>query len=214
MREISPFSIAEMMVEATASYHPDDLAYLFATGLSENVLRDALSAYMHRTLGLDNHQFVGREWKKTDITIHDGAHPLAFIEGKAYLHKDAADPGRLKKNLKSIKRDLEKDIAKSRKALNEILGKDHGAKNFFTVALSTTHIPDDYHIGYGNITYAKYHREWFKKLGTPENVIIAGNKELINLLSAYGTVEHVRLKTGNYSGIPVTVDFFVLDVRD
>ena len=91
-REITAESVCDMMVEALAHVHRDDLAYLFATGKNELYLRDHLAAYMHRNLGLSEEQFIGREWKKHDLTINNGSHPYAIIEGKSYIHYDAANP--------------------------------------------------------------------------------------------------------------------------
>jgi hypothetical protein len=79
-RDITAESVCDMMIEALAHVHRDDLAYLFATGKNELYLRDHLAAYMHRNLGLREEQFVGREWKKHDLTINNGAHPYAIIE--------------------------------------------------------------------------------------------------------------------------------------
>ena len=48
-RDITAESVCDMMVEALAHVHRDDLAYLFATGKNELYLRDHLAAHMHRT---------------------------------------------------------------------------------------------------------------------------------------------------------------------
>jgi len=113
-RDITAESICDMMIEALAHVHRDDLAYLFATGKNELYLRDHLAAYMHRNLGLSEEQFVGREWKKHDLTINNGAHPYAIIEGKSYIHYDAANPMHLEGGKNTIKHDIEDSQARVR----------------------------------------------------------------------------------------------------
>ena len=67
--------ILEMMSSSLERLHPDDIAFLFATGKNELFLRDVFGAYMNRNLVLSDSEFVAREWKKHDLAIIDGHVP-------------------------------------------------------------------------------------------------------------------------------------------
>jgi hypothetical protein len=211
-KEINEITLCEMMLEAGNQIHPDDIAYLFATGKSELFLRDILAAYMSRTLSLDGrNQYIGREWKRHDLIVNDRLHPLAIIEGKSYIHKDAANNVRLLKGEKSIAADLKRDSQKSRKTLRKYLGKaEREGIVIFTTVLFTVDIPEDWDSDYGQVTYSKYHQSYIKKFGGSKNLIEAGNSALGDLLSKYGQVHQVRLNSGLFQGMQVTVDFFAL----
>jgi len=213
-REINEVTVCEMMLEAANQIHPDDIAYLFATGKSELFLRDILASYMSRTLGLDGrHQFIGREWKRHDLIINDGMHPRAIIEGKSYIHKDAANKGRLRKGKKSVLADLKRDSKKSFETLHKYLGHAEDVPVIFTTVLFTVDIPQDWENDYGQVTYSEYHQPYIKKFGSSENLISAGNKALLELFNENGKAHQVRLNSGKYQGMQVTVDFFALRVN-
>jgi hypothetical protein len=213
-REINEVTVCEMMLEASGQLNPDDLAYLFATGKSELFLRDILAANMNRTLGLDGrHQYVGREWKSHDLIVNDGLHIRAIIEGKSYIHKDAANTARLLTGEKSIKNDLKRDTEKSFETLQEYLGDKNGAPVIFTTVLFTVDLPEDFDHSYGHITYSKYHLAYIEKFKGANNLIIAGNLALKELFQKYGKVHQVRLNSGTYQGMQVTADFFAVQVH-
>ena len=83
--KLTAHSICDMMAKAIFRFDPDDLAYLFATGKNELFLRDHLAAFMNKHLGLKGDEFIGREWKKHDLTVNDGHGLHAIIEGKSYI---------------------------------------------------------------------------------------------------------------------------------
>ena len=210
-REITAETVCDMMVEALAHVHRDDLAYLFATGKNELYLRDHLAAYMHRNLGLSEEQFIGREWKKHDLTINNGVHPYAIIEGKSYIHYDAANPKHLEKGKNTIKHDLERDLAKATSTLKRALGKGYDCKRIFTAIIFTVEVAKGHDEALGNITYAQYHRQGGNKFGSYPVLIQEGRKNLRDLMSRYGNVSSVPLNTGKYKGMQVTADFFAVE---
>jgi hypothetical protein len=210
-REITADSVCVMMAVALAHVDADDLAYLFATGKNELYLRDHLAAYMHRNLGLSEEQFIGREWKKHDLTINNGANPYAIIEGKSYIHYDAANPKHLEKGKNTIKHDLERDLAKTVKTFKRALGKKDDRKIIFTAIMFTVEVTKDHDESIGNITYAKYHRQGGNKFGSYPVLIQEGRKNLRELMSRYGKVSSVPLNTGKYKGMQVTADFFAVE---
>ena len=213
-REINEVTICEMMLEASSHLNPDDLAYLFATGKSELFLRDILAAYMNRTLGLDGrHEYVGREWQSHDLIVNNGLHIRAIIEGKSYIHKDAANEARLLDGKKSILNDLKRDTEKSFETLQKYLGDKTGVPVIFTTVLFTVELPEDFDHGYGHVTYSEYHLPYIKKFKGAENLINAGNRALLGLFQKFGKVHQVRLNSGSFQGMQVTVDFFAVQVQ-
>ena len=210
-REITAETVCDMMVEALAHVHRDDLAYLFATGKNELYLRDHLAAYMHRNLGLSEEQFIGREWKKHDLTINNGSHPYAIIEGKSYIHYDAANPMHLEGGKKTIKVDIERDLGKTTSTLRRALTRGYDCKRIFTAVMFTVEIAKGHDEALGNITYAQYHRQGGNKFGSYPVLIQQGRTNLRELMSRYGTVSSVPLNTGKYKGMQVTADFFAVE---
>ena len=210
-REINAESVCVMMATALAHVDPDDLAYLFATGKNELYLRDQLAAYMHRNLGLSEEQFIGREWKKHDLTINNGVNPYAIIEGKSYIHYDAANPKHLERGKNTIKHDIERDLDKTIKTFKRTLGKKGERKIIFTAIIFTVEVAPDHEESIGNITYAKYHRQGGNKFGSYAVLIQEGRKNLRELMSRYGNVSSVPLNTGKYKGMQVTAEFFAVE---
>jgi hypothetical protein len=210
-REITADSVCVMMAVALAHVDPDDLAYLFATGKNELYLRDHLAAYMHRNLELSEEQFIGREWKKHDLTINNGPNPYVIIEGKSYIHYDAANPKHLEKGKNTIKHDLERDLEKAVKTFKRTLGKRDDRKIIFTAIMFTVEVTKDHDETIGNITYAKYHRQGGNKFGSYPVLIEEGRKNLRELMSRYGSVSSVVLNTGKYKGMQVNADFFAVE---
>ena len=211
--EINANSICEMMKKALEHVDPSDLAFLFATGKNELYLRDHLAAYMYKNLGLTGNQFIGREWKKHDLTINDGPNPYAIIEGKSYIHYDAANPTHLEKGKNSIKNDIERDLGKTTHTLRRKLKLGLDCKRIFTAAMFTVAIEPSHDESIGHVTYAKYHRQGGNRFQGYVNLIAEGRKNLQRLLSEYGEVSSTTLPCGSYRNMKVTVDFYVVESR-
>jgi hypothetical protein len=201
-------SILEMMSSSLERLHPDDIAFLFATGKNELFLRDILGSYMNRNLGLSGNEFVAREWKKHDLAIVDGHTPLILIEGKSWIHYDAASKGKLLKGKKSVREAMEIDIKKMRKTLNQF---PH-ARAFITNILFSVEVSEEFPLEFGHLTYGKYHEQGRRKNGTYEKLFSTGVCQLRDLMERYGNVSHSEMLAGIYAGLRVRFDFLVLEL--
>jgi hypothetical protein len=210
LNDFGPTFIAESMNRALSGSSQDDLAYLFATGKNELYLRDLLASHLHNTLDLDDEEFVGREWKKHDLSINNGNHPLVLIEGKSYIHYDAANDMHLEGGKNTIKHDLEKDLAKCELTRSKSKGD---AKIFFTAILFTVEVISPKSFRFKNLTYGQYHRQGIKKFGSLVALRDKGNSNLLNLLSRYGKTASIQLQVGQYRGHSVVADFHVLQIN-
>ena len=123
--------IASLMQQAFAQVDPKSLAYLYATGKSELYARDLLSSYVNNLPDLPNNYFVGREWKRHDMTINNGELPMLFVEGKSNTHYDAANKGRLLKNDPNMRKSAHDDIRKSKDTLRKAYG-NNASRHFKT----------------------------------------------------------------------------------
>ena len=202
--------IAKAMNSSLKSVLADDLAYLFATGKNELHLRDLLATHFHNTLNLEGDEFVGREWRKHDLSINRGNTPLVVIEGKSYIHYDAANKVHLEGGKNTIKHDLEKDLAKCH--LTNGKSKEE-TKMFFTAILFTVEVNEVRDYRFKNLTYGQYHRQGINKFGSMQALRKAGNTNLQSLMSRYGTTSSIHLPTGQYRGLSVVADFHVLQVH-
>lgn len=211
--KLTAHSICDMMAKAIFRFDPDDLAYLFATGKNELFLRDHLATFMNRHLGLQGDEFIGREWKKHDLTVNNGHSLYAIIEGKSYIHYDAANPTHLEKGKKSIKRDIEKDLGKSRETLLRKSRHNSTCKKIFTAVMFTVELDPTFNESFGNITYAKYHRQGGTRFNGYDKLVEAGRENLERLLGEYGEVHSVFFPVGTYKGMKVHVDFFAVESK-
>jgi len=211
--EITAQTFCNMMAKSIFPVDPDDLAYLFATGKNELFLRDHLAVFMNKHIGLEGDEFIGREWKKHDLTINDGHRLQAIIEGKSYIHYDAANPTHLEKGKKSIKADIERDLGKSKETLLRRSKRSTDCKRIFTAIMFTVEIDPTFDESFGNVTYAKYHRQGGSRFGGYDNLVQAGRKNLSRLLGEYGEVSSVFFPVGTYKGMKVHVDFFAVESK-
>ena len=210
LEKLNPEFIAKAMNFALGNTPPNDLAYLLATGKSELNLRDQLAIHLNKTLEFGEDEFVGREWRKHDLTINRGKSPLALIEGKSYIHYDAANKMHLENGKNTIKHDLERDLEKCHHSNKK---SKLETKIFFTAILFTVEAlnPEDYR--HGDLTYGTYHRQGIRRFGTLPALRQEGNENLSGLLSRYGTTHHVELSPGHYRNLAVVADFHVLQVN-
>ena len=211
--DVTAHSVCDMMAKAIFHVNPDDLAYLFATGKNELYLRDHLATFMNKYMGLEGDEFIGREWKKHDLTVNNGHSLHAIIEGKSYIHYDAANPTHLEKGKKSIKRDIEKDLGKSRETLLRRSKRDSNCKKIFTAVMFTVELDPSFNESFGNITYAKYHRQGGTGFNGYDKLVEAGRQNLERLLGEYGEVHSVFFPSGSYKGMKVHVDFFAVESK-
>lgn len=209
--DLTAHSICNMMAKAIHHVNPDDLAFLFATGKNELYLRDHLAAFMNKHLGLEGEEFISREWKKHDLTVNNGHGLHAIIEGKSYIHYDAANPTHLEKGKKSIKRDIERDLGKSSETLLRKSKCSSDCKRFFTAIMFTVEIDPTFDESFGHVTYSKYHRQGGTRFKGYDKLVDVGRKNLSRLLGEYGEVSSVYFPSGSYKGMKVHVDFYAVE---
>jgi len=202
--------ICQAMVAALKNVTPSDLAYLFATGKNELHLRDLLAIHFHNSLKLEGDEFVGREWRKHDLSINSGNSPLVVIEGKSYIHYDAANKMHLEGGKNTIKHDLEKDLAKCHASNSKSKVE---TKIFFTAILFTVEVLNSGDYRYKNLTYGQYHKQGIKKFGSLTELRKEGNKNLSGLLAQYGETSAIELRSGAYRNLSVVADFHALQVN-
>lgn len=208
MNDINSEKLLDFMSNSLERLHPDDIAFLFATGKNELLFRDMLASYMSRKLLLEKNEFVAREWKKHDLAVVRESEPLILIEGKSWIHYDAANKVKLARGPKSVKAAMETDIEKMRRQK-----KKHPAmRSFITNILFTVEVKDNSPLEYGHLTYGQYHRQGGRKLGSFDALASKGVSNLVELMSDYGVVAHASFPIGKYSDMHVHLDFFVMEV--
>ena len=198
------------MKEARKKFSQEDLAYLFATGKNELVIRDLLATELHHKLELLGDEYVAREWHRHDLAVVKSEKPILLIEGKSWIHYDAANPVKLSEGKGTIREGLVLDIRKIRTTFKSKIDK----KGFITVLLFTVGIDQNSEnlIRKSEVTYGNYHAQGIKKFGSMDALVEKGNQNLISLLSKYGNVIHEKIVDSNYRNIPVRADFFVFEL--
>jgi hypothetical protein len=133
-----------------------------------------------------------------------------ILEGKSWIHYDAVSPTKLAKGPKSIRKEMEKDIAKIRetqKKYPEAVGLI--STLLFTVdgtAYSAREF-NKFHVKYG-----KYHNQGIKKLGSAEELAGMGRSKLRELMDQRGNLRRRPIRVGRYFDMPVEVDLHLMAI--
>jgi hypothetical protein len=77
----------------------------------------------------------------------------------------------------------------------------------------TVEIDPTFNENFGNITYAKYHRQGGTRFGGYDSLVVRGRENLFRLLGEYGEVSSVFFPTGIYKGMKVHVDLFAVESK-
>ena len=204
--DIDADDMMTLMVEAIEEIDPDDLAYLFATGKSELEIRNQIALHMHRNAQAN--QVVSREWNRHDLVVLENGRPRIVVEGKSWIHADAADPHKLTRGDKSILKGLERDLEK----LAETSKKHTDARSFVTMVLFTIDLQgcSARQLKEAHIKYAGTHLRGIKKHENAEELAGHGRGALSEILNEYGIVKRHPLNVGHYLGYKVESDFFLL----
>lgn len=200
--------IIDSMVNAIDEIPKDDLAYLFATGKSELEIRNQIALKWHREQLFGD--VVSREWRRHDLVVMGNNQPTLIVEGKSWIHYDAVSPTKLAKGPKSIRHEMEKDIAKIRETQKrhpEALGLI--STILFTVDGSQLNARDfaRYHVKYG-----KYHLQGIKKVGDAHELAGLGRSRLRELIESYGVMKRRPIQIGNYFRMPVQADLYLMAI--
>jgi hypothetical protein len=189
------------------------LAYLYATGKSELYARDLLSSYINKLPDLPQNYFVGREWKRHDMTINNGAKPVLIVEGKSNTHYDAANKGRLLKNKTNMRKSAMDDIKKSGETLRAVYGKKDSAPIVITNLLFGIDLDPSYELTLCEIGYATEFRKAIKKHGGFNQMVEVARAGVKGMLSEFGEVAYTPIECGTYRGMNVVIDFFTVKVE-
>jgi hypothetical protein len=207
---IDQHQVASLMKEAFAKVDPQSLAYLYATGKSELYARDLLSAHLNTFSDLPQNYFVGREWKRHDMTINNGPRPVLIVEGKSNTHFDAADKGRLLKNKVNMRKSAKDDLKKSEETLKSIYGRRDAAPIVITNLLFGIDLDPAYDLKLHEIGYAEEFRKAIKKHGGFNAMVDKARTNVNSMLSEFGDVAFTPIECGTYRGMKVVIDFFAV----
>jgi hypothetical protein len=197
-----------LMMEAVETINPDDLAYLFATGKSELEIRNQIALYLHRNR--QDSQVISREWNRHDLAVLEQGKPRILVEGKSWVHTNAAESKKLVDGDKSILHALKTDISKLKKTQEQF----NSVSMFITIVLFTVdvHGQSKDRLQNAHIKYASTHARGIKNHKDAEELEGRGRGALSQLLAEYGIVKRQPLKVGQYLDFRVSADFFLLQL--
>jgi len=198
------------MQQAFAQVDSKSLAYLYATDKSELYARDLLASYINNLPDLPNNYFVGREWKRHDMTINNGEQPLLIVEGKSNTHYDAANKGRLLKNKTNMRKSAYDDLRKSRETLRKVYGKKDSAPIIITNLLFAIDLHPAYDLKMDEIGYAAEFRKAIIKHGGFNEMVAHARSGVNEMLSEFGEVAYTPIDCGTYRDMRVVIDFFAM----
>jgi hypothetical protein len=198
--------LMQLMVEAIGEIKPDDLAYLFATGKSELEIRNAIALHMHKHT--QGQQVISREWKRHDLAVLEFGKPRIVVEGKSWVHADAADSKKLVEGEKSIRHGLHNDLEKLEVTRNEF----PNVSTFITMILFTVDLQGatPSQLNEAQVKYAPTHLRGIKKHSDAVELAGRGRGALSHFLNDYGVIKRHPLNVGRYLRFPVEADFFLL----
>ena len=215
--EISPQILVDYQVKACGRLPAEYIAYLFTTGKNELFLRDLLAAELQNNFGLQDHEYIAREWVMKGVTKHphdlafiDGQHIKFLVEGKSWIHNDALDVVKLNNPKSYVLDGINPDIQKIRETL-----KDFGdVKGFLSTILYSIDVGDEERHNYPNnpITYAQKHKSGVKACGSFDKLVETGRKNYLELISSFGTVASATILDSACDGMRVVADFFVVEI--
>jgi hypothetical protein len=200
-----PDSVITVFEDAIRSMHPDDLAFLLATGKSELELRTQIALHLNRHKG--PFETIAREWARHDLVIFNHGLPTVVVEGKSWLHADAVNEKKLMKGSKSIRHGLEEDLKKLEKSYKTFL-----ELNTYITMLNFSIDVRRLDMSHENadIKYVKTHLKGLHEFRNLEDLAGHGRSRISDLLTQYGTVKRIPLRVGNYLNMPMEADFYLL----
>lgn len=203
--DFNPDELMQFCLGAIHEIKPADLAYLFATGKSELEIRNQIALAMHRNRS--ENQVIAREWKRHDLAVIENGIPRLIIEGKSWIHADAANPKKLNKGKSSIKASMLRDLKKLKNT-----AKSFGTfKGYLTITIFTVDVSGrlQSEIDAAHIKYAKSHKKALdsKSIGFDGG---GGRGALSEMLTKYGLVKREPLNVSHYLDFRVFADFFLI----
>jgi hypothetical protein len=201
--------LARMSEDALRLIDPDDLAFYFASGKSEGLIRDHIATFMHKNLSLSGPEYVTREWKRHDLAIIFEDEPLILIESKSWIYHDAYRKNKLLTDKNSILngalRDAKKLIeARKRHDLTEI---------YISTVLCGIDTSMNQERSKMGITYYDSHTQGIKSAGNFKDLNGIGRSHLTQLHQAFGPTRRFPLRTGRYHGMQVEADMVLTQLQ-
>jgi hypothetical protein len=201
--------LARMSEDALKIIHPDDLAFYFASGKSEGIIRDHVAIFMHKNLSFSGPEYVTREWKRHDLAVIYEDQPLILIEGKSWIYHDAYRKGKLLTDKKSILNSALQDAkklieAKKRYDLTEIY------ISTILYGVDTSTYRERSKMG---VTYHDSHNQGIKTAGNFNALNALGRSHLTQLHEAFGITKRFPLRIGTYHGMQVEADMFLTQIE-
>ena len=203
-------TLSNLAQDAFKAINPQDLGFLFASGKSEGFLRDQLGLFLSRNLSPSGEEHVTREWKKHDLSIMDGNHPLVLVEGKSWICHDSYRKSKLLTDKKSIFQGAIKDVKK----LLETQERNPKTSIFISTVVYgvNTSMSRDY-VRF-NITYGDSHNKGIQSAGTFSDLVGISRSHTTILHSAFGPTRRFPLRVGGFHGMDIEADFFLTQIID
>lgn len=185
---------------------PDDLAYLFATGKSELEFRNLIALQMHDSK--KSSEVIAREWHRHDLTVLENNKPKVIVEGKSWIHFDAASEAKLKNGNFSIRTGMLNDLKK----MHQTQLKYPDVECFASVILFSVDVEKTLKVPLLNaqVTYSNKHKRGSEKYGSTAELVRIGNENLMEMFSEYGSIKQFTIESGRYLGMKVYTNFFLM----
>ena len=208
-------SIAHLLLDyskkAVAEMDSQAMSFLFANGKVELVVRNLLARKLAEIPEKLENQLVVREWKKHDLVILKDGEPELILEGKAWIHADATHPSKLDKGRAEIKNAFEKDLQKIRET-QKLHPQARGFISILFSSIDTSRCSDQMAQLVG---YPALHKAGIKQAGSFEELHGLGRSYATRFLQEreeVGDIKREVIFTGNYLGMDLWVDIFVVEI--
>jgi hypothetical protein len=201
--------LAENAHDALKKINPIDLAFYFASGKSEGLMRDFFSANLHKELSLVGSEHVTREWRRHDLAILRDDQPIALIEGKSWIYHDAYRQKMLLGEKKSIFRGAFEDIKKLAVARNSFNSPDI----FVSTILYGVDVSTNAEDSKMSVTYFDSHEKGIASAGSFAELNAVARENMNKLHNALGATRHFSINAGKYHGMQVEADFWISQIE-
>lgn len=194
------------IAETACAWIPaNDLAFYFASGKSEGIIRDHIAAWMHKELSLSGSEYVTREWKRHDLAVIRDEEPFIIIEGKSWIYHDAYRKGKLLTDKNSILNGALRDIQK----LIETKKQFGQVETYISTILYGIDTSANRERSTMGVTYYDSHSQGIKSAGNFWELNSLGRGHLTQVHEAFGATRRFPLKPGSYHGMTVEADMFI-----
>ncbi len=208
---ISALEIIQSSNEAVSEMDKKAMSFLFANGKVELVVRNLLARKLAENPKISSEHLVVREWNKHDLVLIKDGKPEMILEGKAWIHADAIHPSKLDKGQAEIKNAFEKDLQKIRET-QKLHPQARGFISILFSSIDTSRCSDQ---AAQLVGYPSLHKAGIKQAGSFEELHGLGRSYVTRFLQEreeVGDVKREIIFTGNYLGMDLWVDIFVVEI--